>query len=252
MGLQGRYFGRYLLPIFPIACLLAAITVAMLVGAIGGRSRAVRWVAAAVVCAGVLAQGLVYSIHSGAVMARPDTRNLTRQWLFAHIPRRTRIVVEPFGPTNDWADELKGSQAGPRRWNKYPSLVSRINSRGALTARTHEIGIESYETTLAPSLIGYYVANRYCWVVSASIQSGRAYASPKEVPAGDRLLPRPGTRRRSRVPRLALLPGAKPVKFDFDWSFDYYPLAYHRPGPVMTVYRLHGGLCGPSPRPAHT
>ena len=46
-------------------------------------------------------------------------------------------------------------------------------------------------------------------------------------------------------------PGAKPVKFDFDWSFDYYPLAYHRPGPVMTIYRLHGGLCGPSPRPAH-
>ena len=47
-------------------------------------------------------------------------------------------------------------------------------------------------------------------------------------------------------------PGAKPVEFDFDWSFDYYPLAYHRPGPVMTVYRLHGGRCGPSPRPAHT
>ena len=48
MGLQGRYFGRWLLPIFPIACLLAAISVAMLVGAIGGRSRAVRWLAAAV------------------------------------------------------------------------------------------------------------------------------------------------------------------------------------------------------------
>ena len=39
MGLQGRYFGRWLLPIFPIACLLAAVTVAMLVGALGGRGR---------------------------------------------------------------------------------------------------------------------------------------------------------------------------------------------------------------------
>ena len=29
--------------------------------------------------------------------------------------------------------------------------------------------------------------------------------------------------------------GAKPVKFNFDWSFDYYPLAYERPGPVMTL-----------------
>jgi len=34
-----------------------------------------------------------------------------------------------------------------------------------------------------------------------------------------------------------------PVAFGFDWSFDYYPLSYERPGPTMTVYRLHGGRC---------
>ena len=34
--------------------------------------------------------------------------------------------------------------------------------------------------------------------------------------------------------------GAEPVKFNFDWSFDFYPMAYERPGPVMTVYRLRG------------
>jgi len=39
-------------------------------------------------------------------------------------------------------------------------------------------------------------------------------------------------------------PGSKPVKFSFDWSFDYYPLAYRQPGPVMRVYRLKGGRCG--------
>ncbi len=37
--------------------------------------------------------------------------------------------------------------------------------------------------------------------------------------------------------------GKGPVAFNFDWSFDYYPLAYARPGPLMTVYRLHGGRC---------
>ena len=37
--------------------------------------------------------------------------------------------------------------------------------------------------------------------------------------------------------------GAGPVDFNFDWSFDFYPLAYHRPGPTMTIYRLHGGRC---------
>jgi hypothetical protein len=33
------------------------------------------------------------------------------------------------------------------------------------------------------------------------------------------------------------------VEFNFDWSFDYYPLAYERPGPEMRIYRLTGGAC---------
>jgi hypothetical protein len=37
--------------------------------------------------------------------------------------------------------------------------------------------------------------------------------------------------------------GKGPVKFNFDWTFNYYPLAYNRPGPVMTIYRLQGGRC---------
>ena len=38
--------------------------------------------------------------------------------------------------------------------------------------------------------------------------------------------------------------GAGDVPFGFDWSFDYYPLAYSRPGPTVSLYRLHGGRCG--------
>jgi hypothetical protein len=37
--------------------------------------------------------------------------------------------------------------------------------------------------------------------------------------------------------------GRGPVPFGFDWSFDYYPLAYGSPGPQMTIYRLLGGRC---------
>ena len=37
--------------------------------------------------------------------------------------------------------------------------------------------------------------------------------------------------------------GEGPVEFNFDWTFDYYPLAYYRPGPVMSVYRLTGVRC---------
>ena len=41
--------------------------------------------------------------------------------------------------------------------------------------------------------------------------------------------------------------GAGPVEFNFDWSFDFYPLAYARPGPEMRIYRLKGGVCSGKP-----
>jgi hypothetical protein len=34
-------------------------------------------------------------------------------------------------------------------------------------------------------------------------------------------------------------PGAKPPRFDFDFSYNYYPSAFHRPGPEVTIYKLH-------------
>jgi len=37
--------------------------------------------------------------------------------------------------------------------------------------------------------------------------------------------------------------GKGPVAFNFDWAFNYFPLAYNRPGPTMTIYRLRGGGC---------
>ena len=37
--------------------------------------------------------------------------------------------------------------------------------------------------------------------------------------------------------------GARRVNFSFDFSFNYYPLAYRRPGPEIVIYRLTGGAC---------
>ncbi len=233
MGLQGRYFGRWLLPIFPILCLLAALFAVQLVDALARRRPRLRLAAAALLVAALLAQGLAYSVHAGIVLARADTRNLTRAWMVAHIPAGAPIVVEPVAP-DGWGT----------RWNKYPSLVSRISPTGALEpTASAKIGIEDYERTLAPALIGYYRAHGYCWVVSGSTESGRAFADPREVPlaiAYYRALARDGEVVYRSSPYTS---GQGPVAFDFDWSFDYYPLAYDRPGPSMTIYRLHGGRC---------
>jgi len=265
MGLQGRYFGRWLLPIFPILCLLAALFAVQLCDALvrlavrarpgrplGGEeavregavsagrsgqlrvgSTPLRVGVTALLVAVLLAQGLLYSVHSGQVLARADTRNLTRAWMVAHIPAGAPIVVEPVAP-DGWGT----------RWNKYPSLISRISATGALEPTAGvKIGIEDYERTLAPALLGYYRAHGYCWVVSGSTESGRAFADPGAVPLATayyRALARTGEVVYRASPYAS---GKGPVAFDFDWSFDYYPLAYERPGPTMTVYRLHGGRC---------
>jgi hypothetical protein len=269
MGLQGRYFGRWLLPIFPIVCLLGAYFALELARGLGrllarrgggpevsadaqgGREPARPRVPAVWACAitaplvvALLAQGLLYSVHAGLVLSRADTRNLTRQWMLANVPRDTPIVAEPVSP-DEWAREEPSAPGGPGyRWHKYASLFSRIAADGSIGARsTREVGIENYVTTLAPSLIGYYERSGYCWVISGSTQSGRAFADPAVTPgavAYYRELSEQGevVFRASPYGR-----GEGPVAFNFDWSFDYYPLAYRRPGPEMTVYRLRGGRC---------
>ena len=258
MGLQGRYFGRWLLPIFPILCLLAAffalgwaaLASARARSACGwqrpgcGRSARLVGVAALLVVA-LLAQGLVYSVHSGLVLSRADTRNLTRAWLVAHVPKGTPIVAEPVSP-DEWAREVD-----PRDGNRGQSLslaevrlavVADLRRRRARTgsSRLREVGIEDYVRTLSPALIGYYERNGYCWVVSGSTQSGRAFADPKAVPQAIAYYAALAKQGEVVYRASPYSHGRDRVAFDFDWSFDYYPLAYYRPGPEMTVYRLHG------------
>ena len=271
MGIQGRYFGRWVMPILPLLCLLAALLAGQAVvyararalpGARGaprrpglaGRDRrhpgGLPAIAVAVLLvAALLAQGLLYSVHSGLVLSRTDTRTLTREWMVANIPRGTRVVVEPVSP-DAWAREASGVAGACRnstvnyRWCKWPSLFSFITPSGEIDpAGRHQVGIEDYVRTLAPALLPYYESLGFCWVVTGSTEAGRAYADPRAVPlaiAYYRALASQGEVVHRASP---YAPGAAPVSFGFDWSFDYYPLAYERPGPAMTVYRLHGGRC---------
>jgi len=259
MGTEGRYFGRWLMPVFPIACLLGAFFVIQLSGwaarALPTAGR--RHVLGALLVVALLAQGLVYSIHAGVVLSRADTRNLTRRWMLAHIPAGAKIVAEPVEP-EEWAREVVPGTAtatNPYRWQLYPALYLRVQADGRIAPRyLREVGLEDYERTLYPALIGFYEREGYCWVIRGSTESGRAFADPAAVPhaiAYYRKLARAGTVVYRASP-FAKGPSARASKgaggrefvpFNFDWSFDYYPLAYARPGPRMTIYRLHGGRC---------
>jgi hypothetical protein len=246
MGAQGRYFGRWLLPIFPILCLLAALFALQLAKALAQRVPRLRTALIALAVLALCAQGVLYSVHSGLVLSRADTRALTRAWMVAHIPAGTPVVVEPVVP-DEWVQDVGHptlTTPDGDRWPKYQSLRSVIDAAGALRPNeSHVVTLENYELTLSPALIPYYEREGFCWVVSGSAESGRAFADPARAPhavAYYRALARQATVAYHVSPYRSR---AGSVAFNFDWSFDYYPLAYRRPGPEMTVYRLRGGRC---------
>jgi hypothetical protein len=233
MGIQDRFFARWLLPVYPLLCLLAAWAVVEL-----ARRPGRRWVlpaAAVLLCA----QGLVVSVHNDRVLARDDTRKLARDWMVDNIPEGSKIVVEPIAP-DQWAMDVgRPSQAtgNGNRWNKWPTSRSRVQNDGTL-GEPRAVKLEDYERTTRPELVGSYFRGGYCWVVTGSTQYGRAFADPDRVP---RAIPYYEELRRQAdlVYRVSPYgPKAKPVRFSFDFSFNYYPLAYDRPGPEIRVYRF--------------
>jgi hypothetical protein len=244
MGFQGRYFGRWLLPIFPILCLLAAYFALSLAGSLAARRPRLRGAAIGLAVLAACGQGVIYSMHSGLVLSSPDTRNLARAWMLANVPAGSRVVVEPVLPNAWLADTPRGSGGGEPRWEKYPSLLAVLNPvSGAPEPEGRTVRAEDYVRTLGPALIPYYASHGYCWVLSGSTESGRAYADPHAVPAAIAYYRALQVQSHVVFSSSPYASGEGPVPFGFDWSFDYYPLAYARPGPVVRIYRLDVGRC---------
>jgi hypothetical protein len=250
MGTQERYFGRWLIPVIPFMCLLAAYAALELADLGGRRWPALRPTLVALAAVALCGQGVVYSLHIGQVLSKEDTRNLAREWLVEHVPPRTKIVVEPVVP-DAWAQDIGNPSrltSNGNRWVKFPTSRSRINPEdpdGPLLPEPGQVvHIEDFERVLVPELVSEYERQGFCWVVVGSTQRGRAEADPEEVPQAIAYYRELEKRSRLAYEASPYARGRGPVEFNFDWAFDYYPLAYHRPGPVMSVYRLTGGRCG--------
>jgi hypothetical protein len=230
-----------MLPIYPLLCMAAAWAV------VAGASRVdARWRprAAWALAAGALLvclQGLVFSIHNDRVLASADTRQIAREWLVQNVPAGSKLVVEPVFP-DQWAADVgvfNRATGSGNRWNKWPTSRSRVANDGTLLrGAARVVKLEDYERTTRPDLVRAYRAGGYCWVVTGSTQYGRAYADPAQVPQAIKYY--------DRLKQDAdLVYEARPygdaktgVPFSFDFSFDYYPLSYDRPGPEIQVYRL--------------
>jgi len=244
MGTQDRYFARWLLPIYPVLCLLAAHGAVIAANALRERRPNLRRWAPAVAGALLCAQGLVFSVHNDLVLSRADTRQVTRDWLVANVPEGSKIVAEPISP-DQWAMDVGNPSrktGNGNRWIKWATSRSRFNNDG--TARRGGVGrrvkLEDYERTTRPQLVSSYARGGFCFVLTGSTQFGRAFAEPQEVPNAIRYyeeLKRSGDVVFRTSPYRE---GAKSVPFSFDFSFNSYPLVYERPGPEVVIYQLRG------------
>jgi hypothetical protein len=247
MGDQQRFFGRWLMPIFPIVAILAAYGAVQLVRWLAVARRVPAAVGGAVVAVLLLTQSVVADIHNDAVLSRPDTRNLTRAWMVHNVPAGSKVVIEPEVPDN-WATDIGASLASTptgERWVRYPTWLTNLDAHGnPLPPGEHRyVVIDQYERYLRPELLDSYVARGYCWVVLGSLQAGRAFAQPQDAPQAIAYYAELANRAKLVYHVSPLPASAHPVPFSFDWSIDYYPRQYRRPGPEMSVYRLTGGKC---------
>jgi hypothetical protein len=134
--------------------------------------------------------------------------------------------------------ESQGGTGSGNRWNKWRTsrscFFNGVLQRGGTCP---VIKLEDYERTTRPQLVDSYEKGGFCWVVTGSTQFGRAYADREEVP--DALAYYDELRKRGDV--VFRIGHEEP--FSFDYSFNYYPLTYDRPGPEIVIYRLRGGDC---------
>jgi len=257
---QSRYFGRWLLPAYPLLAMLCGSAVARGAELVAARTRpALVGAFAAAFTLLVIAQPLASDLRSALVLGRDDTREQVRDYLAREFAPELRVSVEPAVPGRwyrnnpvgrlpGWLGRCPRSRhwllPGGRPWERpgwsYPgpggrSVCARFRP-GQFARPDGGVRASAYHLVLAPEVIDDYRFYGYCHVLTfGTVRERTALLGAAAVDGYYRRLERESdvVRRFSPYDR-----GARPEPFHFDLSFNYYPAAYHRPGPVATVYRL--------------
>jgi 4-amino-4-deoxy-L-arabinose transferase-like glycosyltransferase len=224
LSLQARFFSRWLLPAYPVLVLLAGAAIAQAAEA----ARRLRWkpavpVALAALVAIAVAQGALADFRSMRVLGREDTRQEARQWLVDHYPSALRVVIEPAVPARYYRRQGRGGLRG---------LKAFVRGFAKHQAETRV----QYPALLKPGYVGSYRRSGFCLVMTMSLIKGRSEVAklPQALAYYDEL-----KRQSDAVYHVSpYKSGATPVRFDFDFSYNYYPAAFERPGPEITIYRL--------------
>lgn len=221
MATQERYFGRWMLPAYPALAVLAGYGAMRTVDAVVARFPRLRQhTALALVAAIALAQPVIDVVRSDLLLTRTDTRTTALAWILDEVPAGDGIVVEPAVP-GSYRRELRDAGL-----ELYP--ISRP--------------FQAYEQSLHPGLVEDYRAEGFCWVMVNGHQHDRGMAAGlsgaeayyRDLAAESELVFRASP----------FAADGTPVDFSYDFSFNYYPPAHRRPGPVIELRRLHGCTAG--------
>lgn len=212
MAGQGRWFGRWLLPVYPVLAVLAGLAARRACDALARRVPA--RVAVCVVVVLTLGQSVVDVVRSDVLLTRTDTRQAALERVLAAVPAGSRLVVEPAVPRS-YVRTLTG--AG------YDVLP---------VARPYQ----AYEQRLEPGLVDSLRDEGRCWVLVSGHQRERGLAAG--LPGATAYYARLDAESASVFVASPFAPGAARPAFSYDFGFNYYPPAHHRPGPVMELHQL--------------
>src|SRR3954467_4702311 len=242
MSSQTRYFGRWLLMMYPVIALLAGIAVGWAAGLLQRLVRERRFAGrrwawalpgalAGLLTVLILIQPVAADGRTMQVLGREDTRQQARDWLVARYPQSLRIVIEPAVQT-DYFLKPAGQRDGSRQF--VQGFVRDLRRQQKIDA---PLGADTtYAATLTPSNIDAYRSAGFCLVMTNSLTRGRAENArvPKALAYYQRL------ERESRhlLHLTPFKPGRAPGPLHFDFSYKYYPTAYYRPGGIVDVYQL--------------
>lgn len=230
MGTQTRYFGRWLLPMYPVIALLAGVGIVRLVELIPWRKPVLHAGLVAIITGLVLIQPVAADVRSMEVLGKKDTRERARDFLVDNYPESLRAVIEPAVPTSFYRIERSRS----RKRQFVRGFIRDI--RRAANVDAPDGTTITYAASLNPGAIDQYRSKGFCLVVTMSLIRGRAENArvPGALAYYDRL-----ERESDLVYRASPYDkGAKPVPLHFDFSYNYYPRAFNRPGPEINVYEL--------------
>jgi hypothetical protein len=218
LSAQSRYFARYLIAVYPVLALLCGVGLVRAVELLVARPAARTAVLAAATLA-VLAQPLPAGIRTMELLGREHTLQSARDHLIRNYPAGTPVEF-PQGATKTDRVVPVGYHFGLDGRQDFP--------------KDFGMTVKSVE----PSFVERYRRRGFCLVMTTSIDRGKASAArSSNALAYYRRLAQEGDVVFAADP---YAPGEGPVPFHHDLSYNFYPAAYDRPGPEVTIYRLRG------------